>query len=88
MFKLDRMQDDNKKLKYPKRFQPMRDIFNFDENLFYWVNIERKNNKTLVYLIITVSIVLGVCLFPIWPLSLKLGIWWILLFIMVFLVII
>lgn len=65
----------------------------FDPNAIYVLNLYDPGAKkrTYFWLISAIVIVLLGCLFPVWPLELKLGVWWvsyILLMIMVFLIIV
>jgi translocation protein SEC62 len=82
IFAIDRDESIEKKIKYPKRMtylKEKKEVQTFDETRFYWIVFERPHRKTTYfYLSITVFIVFAVCLFPIWPLSMKLGIWWML----------
>ncbi len=81
LLKVDRMDEGGKKLRYPKRMEPVpiNELPIFEENKFYMVRFDRPHKtKAYVYLSISVIVVLAVCLFPIWPLGLKLGVWWIL----------
>ena len=81
LLKVDRCDDGGKKLKYPKRMNPVpfNELSTFEENKFYMLTFDRPHKtKALVYLSISVIVVLAVCLFPVWPLGLKLGVWWIL----------
>lgn len=69
------------------------DFNKFDDNAFYAVAISDPQAKTRTYfwLVFAVVGVLLACLFPVWPLELKLGVWWvsyILLMIMAFLIIV
>jgi translocation protein SEC62 len=88
---IDRDEAIEKKIKYPKKMAYLKDrsvIKDFDESKFYWTNFERPHRtSTYFYLSITVFIIFGACLFPIWPLSVKLGVWWFLFGLTLFLVI-
>ncbi len=89
LLKVDRFDEGGKKLRYPKRMEPVtqQEIGNFEESKFYMLTFERPHKKkAYVYLWISIIVVLGVCLFPVWPLSLKLGVWWVLFGMTVFLV--
>lgn len=74
IFKIDKFPED-KKIKYPKRMQGEKEIKVFEENKYYWVQIQRSNKSALTYLLISVTVVLAACLFPVWPFWLKVGIW-------------
>jgi translocation protein SEC62 len=79
LIKADKYEEDLKK-KYPKKLKPLpRDeLFKFDENKLYIVKLERPIRKSsYVYLILCIFLVLLFCTFPIWPMSMKFGIWWI-----------
>jgi translocation protein SEC62 len=90
IFAIDRDESIEKKIKYPKKMTYLKEksqIEEFDESRFYWITFERPQKKTTYfYLSLTVFIILAVCLFPIWPLSVKLGVWWILFGLSLFLV--
>jgi hypothetical protein len=78
LMKADKL-DEEKKLKYPKRLKPLTntELANFEENKMFVVFIERPVNKqNVVLLSIVIFVILSVCLFRIWPLWLKLGVWW------------
>jgi translocation protein SEC62 len=90
IFAIDRDETVERKIKYPKKMTYLKDkqqVQLFDETKFYWLTFERPHRKTTYfYLSITVFIVFAVCLFPIWPLSIKLGVWWVLFGLALFLV--
>lgn len=44
---------------------------------FFVFNFNRPETKSYLWLTIVILLVLGVCMFPIWPLEVKLAIWWI-----------
>ncbi len=88
LLKADRFEEDAKKA-FPKKLRPLpiNELFEFDDKKLYVVNISRPQQKsTYVYLTICIFLVLFVCMFPIWPLSVKLFVWWALLILLVFLV--
>ena len=71
------------KSKYPKKLMPLsrhedqNKLFTFDVSGFYALLIESEANKSsVVYLILIMSLILIVVLFPIWPLKVKLGVLW------------
>ena len=71
------------KLKYPKRliplFEYLADHPNDEEKprkFFYFIN-ERKEKRSYFWLGVAIVGVLSYCLFPLWPLEVKLGIWWV-----------
>lgn len=49
----------------------------FDPSMCYVVYIERNKKKTYLWLAVCVICVLMFCLFPVWPLDVKIGIWWV-----------
>lgn len=80
LIKADRFEEDIKKA-FPRRLKPLHpsEFAQFDEKKLYVVNIDRPASRSnYVYLFICIFLVLFVCTFPIWPLSLKIGIWWVL----------
>jgi translocation protein SEC62 len=85
--RVDRVEGD--KAKYPKRLLLDTNIETFDENKFYWINYikeDRRKKSQYIYLVICVSVVIFGCLFPIWPLWVKLSVWWVLFIILIVLV--
>ena len=82
---------DGDKAKYPKTLLPPKrdeDIRTFEESKFYWINIQQETSKkSLIYLSIAIIIVLLGCMFPVWPLRYKIGFWWAIMAILVFLLI-
>lgn len=88
LFKLCRQPND--KLKYPKKLDPDKDtnnLQNFESSKFYWINHSRpikKKNYFLLFLLIF-SIV-AFCLFPLWTLTMKLAVWWIIMCMLLLLV--
>jgi translocation protein SEC62 len=78
LLKADKFDEDLKKA-FPKRLKPVsiQEMISFDDKKLYVVNIERPQEKSHLFLLsITIFIVFSICLFPIWPLWLKLFIWW------------
>ncbi len=78
LIKADKYEEDAKK-KFPKRLKPLsrEELMKFDENKLYVVKIERPIRKSsYVYLFICIFLVLLICTFPIWPLSMKFALWW------------
>jgi translocation protein SEC62 len=49
----------------------------FDESLCYLVEIERSKKMSYMWLGVLVIVVLAFCMFPVWPLELKIGVWWV-----------
>lgn len=81
------------KAKYPKRLLPLKKTDDpnkdlvFNESGFYLISIKiEKSNKPIIYLGILVTLVLLIVIFPIWPLSVKIGVWWILFGLLIFLI--
>ena len=81
------------KAKYPKKLLPLKkgdDLsleFNFSETGFYSLNIKiEKTNKQIIYLILLVILILFIVLFPIWPLSVKIGVLYFLMSLIIFLI--
>ena len=61
----------------------------YEENKYYWFNYTKPvSKKNYFYLFLIVFGIISLCLFPVWPLNLKLGIWWILVMILVLLILI
>ena len=89
LLKLKRIEGD--KAKYPKHLNPPKrgeNITTFEENCFYWVNIiSDQSKKSFIYLLLIILILFLACLFPIWPLKVKLGFLWSILALLVFLLI-
>jgi translocation protein SEC62 len=78
LLKADKFDEDVKKA-YPKKVKPMQihEIQGFDEKKLYVVFIERPVLKsTYFYLSLVIFVILAACLFPVWPLWLKLFVWW------------
>ncbi|VWU52471.1 secretory complex protein 62, putative, partial [Hepatocystis sp. ex Piliocolobus tephrosceles] len=63
-----------KRPKWPKRLI-MTSKQNFDKNGFYILVHERNTRLQYVMLITLITIVLICCMFPVWPLKLKLALW-------------
>jgi translocation protein SEC62 len=80
LLKADKFDEDMKKA-YPKKVKPLhpQEMPNFDEKKLYVVFVERPVQKsTYIYLSLIIFAILAACLFPIWPLWLKLSVWWVL----------
>lgn len=82
------------KAKYPKRLLPLQKgddtkyEFEFTETGFYLLNIKtEKSNKPLIYLILLIILILFIVLFPVWPLSVKLGVLYFLMATLIFLIV-
>jgi translocation protein SEC62 len=81
ILKADKFEEDIKK-KFPKKLKPLpkEEIKGFDDNKLYVLNIERPvSKKSYFYLSLVIFIILFLCTFPIWPLTMKYCIWWVLL---------
>ena len=83
------------KAKYPKRLLPLQKgddtkfEFEFTDTGFYLLHIKiEKSNKPLIYLTLLIALILFVVLFPIWPLSVKLGVLYFLMALMIFLIVV
>ena len=82
------------KSKYPKRLLPLqkgddpKNEFEFTDTGFYLLNIKtQKSNKPLIYLILLIILILFIVLFPVWPLSVKLGVLYFLMATLIFLIV-
>lgn len=71
------VKENNDQRKFPKRLYQSQYQENFDEEKFYYINVKRSQKQTYFYLSLAVFGVLLVCMFPIWPLELKLFMWWV-----------
>lgn len=69
--------------KWPKRLEMSREQ-RFDMNSFYIFRYEPKSHWPYIYLALIVAAVLAVCLFPAWPLALKLSTWYLSVFFLTF----
>eukprot|EP00922_Rhytidocystis_sp_ex-Travisia-forbesii_P055241 GHVS01081820.1.p1 GENE.GHVS01081820.1~~GHVS01081820.1.p1 ORF type:complete len:395 (-),score=67.75 GHVS01081820.1:102-1109(-) len=71
--------------KWPKRLQlcPRQA---FDENAYYVVHYEGSKTWRYVMLGVIIAVVLVLCMFPAWPLSLKIGVWYTSVFFMTFII--
>jgi len=49
----------------------------FDPNFFYAINVIRSQKKTYFWLFFAIFGVIMACLFPVWPIEVKIGIWWV-----------
>jgi len=89
MFKVIKSSNDTQK-SFPKILDQDKDtnkFFVFEDTKYYWINYEKPIKKTNIVLVlfIVVSVVL-ICVFPLWPLNFKFGVWWFLMGILIFLV--
>lgn len=93
--------DYESKVRYPKRLVIFNEEDKIEEEndneedvdkpsrkirMFYIMNFKRKENKSYTWLIIIVTLVLLFCLLPVWPLELKLTVWWISYILLIFFV--
>jgi translocation protein SEC62 len=89
LLKLKRIEGD--KAKYPKHLNPPKrgeNITTFEENCFYWVNIiSDQSKKSFIYLLLIKLILFLACLFPIWPLNVKLGVLYFLMAVLIFMIV-
>lgn len=80
----------NSKAKYPKLLDQDRDLNKFpvfEKEKYYWVNFEKPvKKKNVVLLCFIIFSIVSLCVFPLWPLSLKFGVWYILMGLIIFLV--
>lgn len=80
----------DRKLKYPKKLKYITlnnsegsdledgDLKTKDKRKFYVIiNDRQSTSKTSYYLWILIFVVLAFCMFPLWPIEVKLGIWWV-----------
>lgn len=77
-------QEHEKNLKFPKRLNAVSsressvdDSSTSQKKRFFVLSQPRQEKKSHFWLILIIVIVLSVCLFPLWPLEMKLTIWWI-----------
>lgn len=70
-------QDENMKLKYPKHLGPCKpNSWRMTEKGFYSWNTPKPMTKLTIFLIIGIIIAFAFMCFSIWPLWLKIGIWY------------
>jgi translocation protein SEC62 len=91
IFKVVKHADEtNPKLKFPKLLDQDKEINKFhifEKEKFYFINFDRPvKKKNLVLLFFIVISIVSLCLFPLWPLSMKFGVWYILVGLMIALV--
>jgi translocation protein SEC62 len=53
------------------------ELKNFDEKMFYVLDLNRGKGKVYFWLFVVIAAVLMYCLFPVWPYEVKVGIWWV-----------
>jgi translocation protein SEC62 len=53
------------------------DMVLFDESLCYLIDVERSKKASYLWLAVLIIVVLAFCMFPVWPLELKIGVWWV-----------
>jgi hypothetical protein len=53
------------------------DFASFDPTYFYAINVIRSQKKTYFWLFVAIFGVIMACLFPVWPIEVKIGIWWV-----------
>lgn len=56
---------------------PASEMRKFDEKMFYALDIHRSKGSVYMWLAIVVVGVLMYCLFPVWPVEVKIAVWWI-----------
>lgn len=77
------------KIKYPKTLIFSNEISEEekkDRKKFYVLNFQREEKKSHFWLILISILILLFCLLPIWPLQMKLAIWWCSYILLVFIV--
>lgn len=72
MYAYDRIPDDVKKFKYPKKLMEVKK--SMQEKGFYGFNIYKSQTKMAVLAIVLAIAVVAIILFPLWPYTVKLGI--------------
>ena len=76
---------DEVKKKWPKKLIPKRDG-NFNDKMFMTWLVPKDAKRLSLFLILVILAVLLIMLFPIWPISIKLIIWYISFYLLIFLV--
>lgn len=69
----DRLQDETKKYKYPKKLVEVKDT-SMNEKGFYGFEIYKSQTKMTVLAIVLAVSIIAIILFPLWPYTVKLGI--------------
>lgn len=49
----------------------------FESSFFYAIDVVRSKRKTYFWLFMAIFGVIMACLFPVWPIEVKIGIWWV-----------
>jgi translocation protein SEC62 len=80
-----RFPDDMKK-RYPKHLLPLRQNTMKDKGFYMWT-VERSKGKLAFFLFLIVMVVIFFMLFNIWPLWLKIALWYISFYLLILLVI-
>jgi hypothetical protein len=80
---------DDIKRKYPKHIALLNGPINrmVDKGFFYVWTVEKPQGKIMLYLALAVVVVIAFMLFNIWPLWLKIGIWYVSFYLLMVLVI-
>eukprot|EP00357_Protocruzia_adherens_P034229 CAMPEP_0115009068 /NCGR_PEP_ID=MMETSP0216-20121206/22357_1 /TAXON_ID=223996 /ORGANISM="Protocruzia adherens, Strain Boccale" /LENGTH=314 /DNA_ID=CAMNT_0002376735 /DNA_START=176 /DNA_END=1120 /DNA_ORIENTATION=- len=86
MVKLERGEDseiDGKKLKWPKKLNPPRSqAMTFEKMSFYsWRGLKKPKMASFLTFGIVFAVI-AACLFPVWPLQLKIGLWYLSVFLL------
>lgn len=68
--------DDEKKYKWPKKLKFIKS-FDVSEKGFYSWNLDLTGKSTYFYMIAVLLLIFGICLFPVWPISAKLMIFYV-----------
>lgn len=82
-----RLPDEQVRHKYPRKLQPNQHLVIMGEKDFYMWNIQKDSKRQLVYVMILIISVIIIILFPMWPHIIKLGIFYILFYFLVGMVI-
>ena len=77
---------DEDKKKWPKHLLVAQNVKNMPEKAFLVWNIEKSKGTLSIYLTVGIALMIGILLFPIWPLNVKIVIWYISFYFLVFFV--
>lgn len=72
--------------KWPKHLLIAQNVKQMPEKAFLLWNIEKPKGRLSIYLTIGIMLLIGILLFPIWPLQVKIIIWYISFYFLVFFV--
>lgn len=80
----------NPKIKFPKALDQDRELnkFNlYEKEKFYLIYFDKPGKKTNILLLsIVIVTIISFCMFPLWPLTMKFGVWYFLMSIIILLV--